>query len=547
MSLGRQRLLGFAFASADLLMELSPSGEIAFAIGASEALSGSPEAALVGHSWRDFIDPQDRPMLEALFDSLEEGRRAGPVVVRLAARRDGVERAASLCVFRLPDNNDAISCSLSRAALPRAGAGRNGLHDRASFEQATAALFETARMTGQELELALVEMTGLGAVRKSASPAVANEIDKKVGGALRAQAHGGAAAELGGDRFALVRQRGETPAALATRLVKMIGLDPNYGVGAAAEVMALSGDASSGQLVRAVRYSLDGFIRSGLDGSPPLSLGEAVAKSVRRTLVEVGELGAVLAERRFKLVYQPVVSLKNGGGLHHHEVLVRFGDSASPFPMIRMAEELDLIESLDIAVTEKAVARLVESPNLKLAVNVSGRTIGSGDFVQHIRNLVRKTPGIRGRLMFELTESAAIDDLPLAERHIQALRAEGCQICLDDFGAGAASLAYLQQFSLDVVKIDGAYIRDLQHGGRESTFIRHLVTMCGELGVKTLAEMVETPEAEEAVRRAGVDFAQGWLYGAPSDIPASRQEAVVAVSAGRRPAARRVGSVDSWG
>jgi PAS domain S-box-containing protein len=123
LSLGRQRLLGFAFASADLLMELSASGEIAFAIGASEALSGSPEAALVGHSWRDFIDPQDRPMLEALFDSLEEGRRAGPVVVRLAARRDGVERAASLCVFRLPDNNDAISCSLSRAALPPAGAG----------------------------------------------------------------------------------------------------------------------------------------------------------------------------------------------------------------------------------------------------------------------------------------------------------------------------------------------------------------------------------------------------------------------------------------
>lgn len=544
MSLGRQRLLGFAFASADLLIELAESGEIAFAIGASEALSGSPEAALVGHPWRDFIDPQDRPMLQALFGSLDEGRRAGPIVVRLAARRDGVERAASLCAFRLPDNNEAISCSLSRAALPLRGAGRNGLHDRASFEQASAALFESARMTGQELELALVEMTGLGAVRKSASEAVANEIDQKVGGALRAQSHGGAAAELGGDRFALIRQRGETPVALAARLVKMIGLDPNYGVGAAAEVMALTGDATSGQLIRAVRYSLDGFIRSGLKGSSPMSLGEAITNSVRRTLVEVGELGAVVANRRFKLVYQPVVSLKAGGALHHHEVLVRFGDNASPFPMIRMAEELDLIEPLDIAVTEQAIARLVASPSLKLAVNVSGRTIGSGDFVQHIRNLVRKTPGIRGRLMFELTESAAIDDLPLAERHLQALRAEGCQICLDDFGAGAASLAYLQQFSLDLLKIDGAYIRDLQHGGRESTFIRHLVTMCGELGVKTLAEMVETPQAEEAVRRAGVDFAQGWLYGAPVDQPGP--PAAAAQQAPARPAARRVGAVEGW-
>ena len=71
----------------------------------------------------------------------------------------------------------------------------------------------------------------------------------------------------------------------------MIGLNPNYGIGAAADVMTLSGDATSGQLVRAVRYSLDGFIRGGLENSPPLSLSEAVAKSVRRTLVEVGELG----------------------------------------------------------------------------------------------------------------------------------------------------------------------------------------------------------------------------------------------------------------
>ena len=549
MSLGRQRLLGFAFASADLLIELSEAGDIAFAIGASEALSGSPETALVGQSWREFIAGQDRPMLQALFDGLEEGRRVGPIVVRLAPRRDGVERAASLSAFRLPDHDGAISCSLSRAALPRPGNARHGLHDRASFEQATVSLFESARMTGQELELALVEMTGLGAVRKSAPASVADEIDMKVGGAMRAQSHGGAATELGGDRYALIRQRGESPEALAARLVKMIGLDPNYGVGAAAEVMALSGDASSGQLVRAMRYSLDGFIRGGLQGSPPLSLGEAVAKSVRRTLVEVGELGAVVANRRFTLVYQPVVSLKDAGALAHHEVLVRFGDNASPFPMIRMAEELDLIEPLDMAVAEQAIAKLVSDPKLKLAVNVSGRTIGSGDFVQHIRNQVRKSPSVRGRLMFELTESAAIDDLGQAERHLQALRAEGCQVCLDDFGAGAASLAYLQQFGLDLVKIDGAYIRDLQHGGREATFIRHLVTMCGELGVRTLAEMVETPQAEEAVRRAGVDLAQGWLYGAAADTPCLPKAAPVLQPArpASRPAARRVGAVDGWG
>jgi EAL domain-containing protein (putative c-di-GMP-specific phosphodiesterase class I) len=117
----------------------------------------------------------------------------------------------------------------------------------------------------------------------------------------------------------------------------------------------------------------------------------------------------------------------------------------------------------------------------------------------------------------------------------------GCKVCLDDFGSGAASLAYLQQLSLDWVKIDGRYIRELQHGGRESTFIRHLVQMCGELGVKTVAEMVETTTTEEAVRRAGVDFGQGYLYGVPADRPAPPTPRTGPV------AARRMGARETWG
>jgi EAL domain-containing protein (putative c-di-GMP-specific phosphodiesterase class I) len=160
-----------------------------------------------------------------------------------------------------------------------------------------------------------------------------------------------------------------------------------------------------------------------------------------------------------------------------------------------------------------------------------------------------KTPLAPGQLLLEVTESAAIDDLTLADRHLQALRAAGCIICLDDFGAGAASLAYLQQLTLDIVKIDGRFIRELQHGGRESTFIRHLVHMCAELGVKTLAEMVENAQAENAVRRAGVDYAQGWLYGAPGDLPVNAEPtpALAPTLAPVLPAARRRGTVDTWG
>ncbi len=540
LSLSPQRLLGFAFASADLLLEIDTEDKIGFAIGASEALSGSAETALVGRAWRDFIDPHDRPMVEALLAGLKDGGRGGPAVVALAAAPGAGERAASFTAFRMPGNEGAVSCAFSRAA---AKAIHHGLHDKRSFEAATAALFETARSTGLELELALIEMGGLAGLRKLLSPEAVSDLDQRLTGALRAQSHGGgAAADLGADRFAVVRQKGDSVETLVQRLIKLVALDPKHGIKPQARTMALTSDAAPGQVLRAIRYSLDSFIKDGLEGEPAATLNEAVSRSVQRTLIEVGALGEAVNERRFKLVYQPVVDLKAQAAIHHYEVLVRFGDNASPFPMIRMAEELDLIEPLDIAVVEQTVARLAAEPGLKLAANISGRTIGSPAFVTAVQQMLAKTPGVADRLLFELTESAAIDDLTVADRHLQVLRGEGCLICLDDFGAGAASLAYLQQLTLDIVKIDGRYIRELQHGGRESTFIRHLVTMCGELGVKTLAEMVENASAEEAVRRAGVDYAQGWFYGAPGELPLAQ-----AAKAPVKPAARRMGAVEGWG
>jgi EAL domain-containing protein (putative c-di-GMP-specific phosphodiesterase class I) len=541
VSLDPQRLLGFAFASADLLLEISAGGDISFAIGASEALAGSAEMALTGRGWRDFVDARDHGMLAAMLEGLRDGSRAGPIVVTLAGKPDAPARGASLSALRLPGNGGAVSCALSRAAAPPS----HDLHDRVSFENVAATLAETARATGVELELAMVQFGGLGALRRTLGAQGAADLDNQLSGILRAQSHGGgAAASIDEERYALVRQRGESVEALAHRLVSLTAGGPAAHLKPAVQATALKGDASAAQLLRAVRYCLDSFIKGEVEGPPPTTLNEAVSRSIRRTLMDVGALGQAVNDRSFRLVYQPIVDLKKGGALHHHEVLVRFGDDGSPFPMIRMAEELDLIETLDLAVVEQAVAKMAMDPKLRLAVNVSGRTIGSAGFVEAIRKILAARPDVRGRLMFELTESAAIDDLAAADRHLQALRGEGCLVCLDDFGAGAASLAYLQQLSLDIVKIDGRYIRELQHGGRESTFLRHLVGMCAELGVKTLAEMVESAQTEDVVRRAGVDYAQGWHYGAASERPEPPSTAALAPV---RPAARRQGATESWG
>lgn len=514
MSLKAHRLLGFAFASADLLIEIAPGGRIEFAMGASEALSGEAETTLTGRAWRDFIDPDDRRMLAMLIEGLEPGRRAGPVMVRLSAP----QRAATLTALRLPQNDGAVSCALAQARYePALFAGR--LADRAAFEALTCDLLGVANGAGRELELALIELDGLTAARSDISHEAREELEAQVAAVLRAQAWGGAAAtELEHDRFALVRTRGETPDAFAARLGRLMGKVTDRQIAPSAGAIAVEGVERPQQMLKALRFALEGFSRDGADWPAPANFAEALNLAMDRALTDAGVLGAAISGRAFRLAYQPVIDL-GARSLHHFEVLVRFGDDESPFPQIRMAEEMDLIEALDFAILERAVGVMAPEPDLKLAVNVSGRSIVSSNYVDRTLALVDRHPEVRGRLMFELTESAAIDDLPLADRHLQALRGAGCEVCLDDFGAGAASLAYLQQLRVDLLKIDGRYVRDLQFGGRGSTFIKHLVGMCRELDVKTLAEMVETSVVEDEVRRAGVDFAQGWLYGLATDEP----------------------------
>ncbi|MDF2902008.1 MAG: sensory box protein, partial [Phenylobacterium sp.] len=190
LSLGPQRLLGFAFASADLLLEITQDGQISFAIGASEALSGSAETALVGRAWSDFIDARDQMMVEALLTGLKDGGRGGPLVISLAGAADGIERAASMTAFRMPGNGGATSCAFSRAAAK----ATYGLQDKAGFETTAAALIETAKATGLELELALIEFGGLAALRKVLGADGAKALEARLSGAIRSQSHGGAAA-----------------------------------------------------------------------------------------------------------------------------------------------------------------------------------------------------------------------------------------------------------------------------------------------------------------------------------------------------------------
>jgi hypothetical protein len=188
LALTHKALLGFAFASADLLIETTAEGRISMALGAGEALAGSKDRALEGADLSEFIAADDRELVQMVFKGLGEGMRAGPINVRLSSMGSAghEDRGACLSAFRLPQNNGAVSCVMTRAAATRA-AGPNGLHDRASFEAAAVNILEHARARGQKIELAMVDVPGFEAAARQAGEAEGAELRARLAAVIRSQ------------------------------------------------------------------------------------------------------------------------------------------------------------------------------------------------------------------------------------------------------------------------------------------------------------------------------------------------------------------------
>ncbi len=241
------------------------------------------------------------------------------------------------------------------------------------------------------------------------------------------------------------------------------------------------------------------------------------------TTKRVVDFKSSLTDLGMKLVFQPVVEMA-ARRIHHYEVLTRFADGKSPLETIAFAERVGLIQELDLFVAERALKYLDHAgpaSSAHLAVNISGHSIQNAAFVTELERLLKQYFFARPRVLFEITESTSIDDLPQANRVIQALRSGGNRVCLDDFGAGAASLPYLRAFHVDYIKIDGAYVRRMQDSDRDLQMMHAIVGMCRQVKTAIVAEMIETQDQAERLLALGVEYGQGYYFGKPGDTLAS--------------------------
>ncbi len=218
------------------------------------------------------------------------------------------------------------------------------------------------------------------------------------------------------------------------------------------------------------------------------------------------------------------------GSLSHLEVLVRMVDESHPDRLVMpghfigFAEKSGKILEIDRWMLRESISLLARiEGDLSLAVNISARSLDDPTLPQFIAEQLRDFRVAPARLLVELTETAAISDLQDAERFIEALHRTGCRICLDDFGTGFSSFAYLKHLKADILKIDGLFIRDLPNDRDNQVFVKSIVDVARGMGKVTIAEFVEDAETLEMLKRFGVDMVQGYHLDMPQhDHPAVR-------------------------
>ncbi|MCC8950732.1 bifunctional diguanylate cyclase/phosphodiesterase [Bradyrhizobium sp. Arg62] len=240
----------------------------------------------------------------------------------------------------------------------------------------------------------------------------------------------------------------------------------------------------------------------------------------RRVNIRVtDEIVTALNERRIVIGFEPVVDARLRQPAFY-ECLVRMeqddGRALLAPDIVPVAERLGLIRLVDHRVLELAIAELAAAPGVQLSLNISPDTTMDPDWWATIESLMRAHPGVGERLIVEITETVAIQDIDDVRGFVTRLKNFGSRIAIDDFGAGYTSFRNLRKLGVDIVKIDGAFVQNIVRSTDDRAFVQTLIDLARRLEIKTVAEWVQDEEAAVMLREWGCDFIQGRLIGLAS-------------------------------
>ncbi|WP_147282432.1 EAL domain-containing protein [Microvirga subterranea] len=412
-----------------------------------------------------------------------------------------------------------------------------GLLNRSAFEQRLDEALAESREIGIRHALAFLDLDRLKIINDSAGHVAGDSLLRSVAGALPGYLRDGdIIGRLGGDEFGIILlgcSLDDATAILerlnaAASAIQFRWEDRSYTVGASIGVTEITPASRSPSALLA--QADIACLTAKMAGRNRVSIyrpEQSDAVDRHREIAVAAGIAQAIHEDRLRLFAQRIVAFADPSQ-ERYEILVRLvdkdGSLVLPSVFIPAAERYDLVGEIDRWVVWKAltVVGQADMPDrrIRLHLNLSAASLGDPAFLTYVLDAIEGTGVPPEILVFEITETALVSNMTLATLAVGKLRDIGCQIALDDFGSGLSSFNYLRQFPVDMVKIDGSFVRSMTTSNVDHHIVKSIHQIVQELGAQTVAEFVEDPMTFAMVRSMGISFAQGYAIHEPQPFEA---------------------------
>ena len=540
----QQRFHDFAASSSDWLWETDANGRFSYVSpGIAETLEFSPDE-LTGQSLVEIFPGDNVARVMGLLRSTHGDPQTFKDIEVWVSAREGQARCLSM--NGIPVLQDGVFHGYRGTSKDVTAAKRDeerlvylanqdhltGLANRRSFMEDLEREVRRSERRQQQGALMLLDLDHFKLINDTAGHAAGDDVIVQVAGLLRRMARNeDLIARLSGDEFALSFPDISTDQALirGQQILEQIALlKPREG-GKARNITASVGLVmfpDHGHDIVDLLAKADTAMYSAKDAGRNqvhlFSEGDRAQERMGSQLTWKERIHQALEDDLFTLAYQPIIAT-SGASAQRFEVLVRMLDSKGkvhmPGNFIPTAEQFGLIRDVDKVIVQKALRELARLPvngePIGFSINLSGLSIGEPHMLELIEREITANALDPARITFEITETAACENMSRAIEFINQIRALGCRIALDDFGVGFSSFSYLKHIRVDMIKIDGSFIRNIHTSREDQLFVKALVDVAQGLGINTTAEFVESAEVLEKIRSLGVSYAQGYYVGRP--------------------------------
>jgi len=541
---------------ADGVITTDPSGRIRYMNAVAAQLTGWPFEDASGkllHRVFTVVDsPTERPSDWLVKRVLREGKSVVETKKRILYCRDGsahvVQHTAApirnqsgrvtgvVVVFHDMTQARAMERKLTYQAKHD---GLTGLINRTEFEATLDAVIARLGDGPTTHLLCYIDLDQFKVVNDACGHAAGDALLKQVASLLQ---HGlrstDTLARLGGDEFGVILdncpvERGIKIAEAMRERVRNFRFqweDRQFAVGASVGLVPLSRSLGNTQHAMshadAACYAAKDAGRNRVHVYDPDDKELSMRKGQMKWITRIQE---ALDTDGFRLYYQTIAattSLQQAGG--YFEVLLRMidkdGSDVPPGAFIPAAERYGLMPEIDHWVVENTLQWLQTyqasgaEPVQRCSINLSGATLGNEKHTAQIREMLNRYAIDPGLICFEITETAAMANLHEATRFISELKQVGCSFALDDFGSGLSSFGYLKTLDVDYLKIDGAFIKEIDHHEVDHVMVEAITSIARVMGLKTIAEFVESERVLDLLCKIGVDYAQGYHIARPRPL-----------------------------